>query len=410
MASYGDDPFAASGGGIYRDGGWKPRGMYSQADQDEWDRQQAGGGTAAPAPAPAPGAPPASDDPFASIGGGVRTADGGWVPRTMLQGQAPAPAPAPTTGDQWGPDPFASIGGGVQTANGGWIPRASVGGGATTPAPPPAAAPPGAAPAPPPGAPPPTTPSGSPTLPSQPVVTQAGNAATYSQTPGAAPTNTTANQGTQDVVRNSYLERATQGTDVSVNDPNIKAQLEPYAAATERARRQAISEAAEKNSAMGLGNSGAMEAESRLLTERAGQANGLYASQLVGREIDQRRTEIKDALASLQQQIAADQANATTRDLAGNQNQLQRDLAAQQTALQKELAQLDAQMKELGITTGANTAAAELALRERLGMAGIDVDKLRLMLEDQHFGDELGFNIQDRTQYWRNQDTDNILK
>lgn len=51
---------------------------------------------------PAPGpqfdppatAPTATADPFASIGGGVQTADGGWVPAGYPNAPAPAPAPA----------------------------------------------------------------------------------------------------------------------------------------------------------------------------------------------------------------------------------------------------------------------------------------------------------------------------
>src|SRR5262245_13899929 len=67
---------------------------------------------------------------------------------------------------------------------------------------------------------------------------QAKAAQTYSSTPGAAPTMNTSNQGTQDVVRNSWLSQATQSTTVDPNDPNIKQQVDPYAAAQERARRQ----------------------------------------------------------------------------------------------------------------------------------------------------------------------------
>ncbi len=278
------DPFAAMGGGVYRDGGWKPRNMYNQADLDAYDAEQNAAKTPAPAPLPPANAPP---------------------------GSATAAQPA---GE----------------------------------------------------------------LPSAPVVAQAANAASYSQTPTAAPVNNTTNQGTQDVVRNSYLERATQGTDVSVNDPNIKAQSQPFAAAQDRSRRQYLSEAAERASAQGLGDSGAMEMERRFASERAGQNVGMFEAELVGREIQERRSEIKEALTMLTGQIGNDQM----------------------LALQRELAELDRQLKELGIRTGADTAAAEIASRERLGSAGLSLDRDRMFLQDRQFGDSLGFNVADREAYY----------
>jgi len=288
------DPFEAMGGGVYRDGGWKPRNMYSQQDLDAYDAEQNAAKTPAPPPAAAPSAP------------------------------TPA-APQPTD--------YA------------------------------------------------------PTLPSTAVKAQAGDAATYSQTPGAAPKENTANQGTQDVVRNSYLERATQGTNVSVNDQTIQAQAQPYAAAQDRARRQYLSEAAERASAQGLGDSGAMEMERRFASERMGQNVGLFEAELVGREIESRRAEIKEALSGMMGLVSNDQM----------------------LALQRELAALDAQMKELGITTGARTAADELALRGRdldlrsqLGNRGLDLDSQRIQLQNSQFGDQLGFNIADREAYYSN--------
>jgi hypothetical protein len=88
----------------------------------------------------------------------------------------------------------------------------------------------------------------------------AQSAATQSSTPGAAPTEATANQGTQDVVRNSWLQQATQSTQVDPNDPNIKQQVDPFAAQQERQRRDYESAAAERLSASrcsGFGADGA---------------------------------------------------------------------------------------------------------------------------------------------------------
>lgn len=223
--------------------------------------------------------------------------------------------------------------------------------------------------------------------PAQTIPGQAQAASTYSGTPGAAPLPNTTNQGTQDVVRNTYLQRATQGTSVNTNSPEFRAQADPYAAAVERSRRQGLSEAAERASTQGLGNSGALEAERRLLTERAGQNVGQFESQLVARELQNRRDEINQSLESLRGILSADQV----------------------AQLQREGMQLDAQMKQLGIQTGAQTAGAELGLKEKLGMGGLNIDLMRLLQQGQQFGDQLGFNIADREAYYNNLALQNLL-
>lgn len=224
-----------------------------------------------------------------------------------------------------------------------------------------------------------------PTAPTQPTATSIGqqsqNAQTYSATPGAAPTQQTANQGTQDVVRNSYLQQATQGTTVDRNDPNVRQQAEPFAAAQERARRQYESEQAERLSAKGLGDSGAMDAERRLATERAAQNTGAFESQLVGRELQNKRNEIQTALQALGGMVDSDQGRA----------------------LQLELAKLDAQLKQAGIDTQSSLGSQELALKDKLGTGGLNLDYLRALLQNQQFGDQLGLNVADREAYWNNQ-------
>jgi hypothetical protein len=260
-------------------------------------------------------------------------------------------------------DPFAAIGGGVQLANGGWVPKDhpdAVAYQQTQPQ-----APTGAAP----GAPAATTVPG-----------QAQAASTYSATPGAAPAPATTNQGTQDVVRNSYLQQATQGTAVDRSDPNFRQQADPFNAAQERARRQYISEQAERMSAQGLGNSGAMQQEARVASERAGQASGLFESQLVQQELQTRRQEIQQALSGLGGMISADQ----------------------QMALQKQLAELDAALKREGIGVQSSLGQGDLSLRRELGTGGLNIDLMRLMQGDDQFNKDLGFRIGDREAYWNN--------
>jgi hypothetical protein len=409
------DPFASIGGGVEIDnGGWIPKNIATQEQIDAYNQKQ-GGGTPAPTapppdpyspPPPAPSSPPPADagagsDPFASIGGGVYQ-NGGWIPKGMASptpeapAAAPAPAaptaaPAPTS-----PDPFASIGGGI-FANGGWIPK-----GMATPEQIAAAGQPaGGALAPVPGAPaaPGTDPrapaqgtgaiggAGEVTGPGSAIVGQARGSETQSATPGAPPTQSTTNQGTQDTVRNSYLERAVQPLNVDPNDPIIQQQVQPFAAAQERGRRQTLSEAAERASAKGLGDSGALDAERRLAGERAGQATGLFESQLVGKEIETRRDEIKDALVNLKGMLSDDQVRA----------------------LQKEMAELDAAVKKLGIAAGTDTASSEIALKRQLGLGGMNIDLMRLLMQDRQFADTMGFNVADREAFYNNAALQNLM-
>lgn len=185
---------------------------------------------------------------------------------------------------------------------------------------------------------------------------------TTTATPGATPSPYTTNQGTQDVVRNSYLQRATQGTTIDQNDPNFRQQADTYAAAQERARRDQVADQAEAFSAAGLGGSGAQSTQARLTNERAAQATGQFEAELVGRELQNRRDEIREALSSLSGFITNDQRNA----------------------LQRELAELDAQLRRAGIASS-----------ERLGMAGLAIDRDRLRMQDRHFNADLGFRMGD---------------
>lgn len=257
-------------------------------------------------------------------------------------------------------DPFASIGGGVQTPTGGWIPKnhpdaqkyltsqqQPVTGG-VDPAP---------------GAAPKATTVGQ----------QASNAQTYSGAPAAAPTQNTTNQGTQDVLRNTYLQRVTQGTQIDAqNDPNIRQQSDAFAAAQERARRDQASDIAEKFA--GTGQTGAQTVEQRMLNEKAQQGRASFEADLVGRELQTRRDEIKDALANLGGMLSEDQ----------------------QRALQLELGKLDAQMKAAGIKSSESLGFRELALKDKLGMGGLNVDLARLLTQNGQFNKSLGFQIGDR--------------
>lgn len=224
--------------------------------------------------------------------------------------------------------------------------------------------PPGAAPA---GPPPP--PNSAATDPADRTQQQGLNSQTYSPTPEAAPTQNTTNQGTQDVVRNSYLQQAEQGTAVDTNDPNFRQQADAYAAAQERARRTAVSQTAEQYA--GSGATGAQTAEERLINEQSGQNQAGFEAQLVGHELQNRRSEIQNALTQLGGMISGDQARA----------------------LQKQLADIDAQLKQAGLDQSSALGQRELDIRQQLGLGGLNVDLMRLLTQNQQYNNDLGFRI-----------------
>jgi len=217
---------------------------------------------------------------------------------------------------------------------------------------------------------------------------QASAASGYSTTPTAAPTAATANQGTQDVVRNSWLAQATQNTAVDPNDPNIKQQVEPFAAEQERSRRQYESEAAERLSAQGLGDSGQMDNERRFGAERAGQATGMFQSQLIGQELKTKRDEIQSALTNLGDTISNDQKNALGKQLADLDATIKREGYRSDEGI---ASQGDATKRE-GIASGERIGASEIAVKDRLGTAANSNDLIRAMLQNQQSNDGQAFN------------------
>lgn len=200
---------------------------------------------------------------------------------------------------------------------------------------------------------------------------QAQAASSYSNTPTAAPSPYTSNQGTQDVLRNSYLQRATQGTTIDTNDPNFRQQADAYAAAQERFRRNTIDDASQAAFAGGFRGSGAETLAERMANEAAGRNVGQFEAQLVGKELQSRRDEISDALSGLKGIISTDQA----------------------AGLQRELAALDAAIKRESLSQSGSLGGRELDIRENLGQGALNVDLMRALLQNQQFGQELGLNI-----------------
>lgn len=124
------------------------------------------------------------------------------------------------------------------------------------------------------------------------------------------------------------MDRAKQGTKIDPNDPNIRQQVDPYAAAQERERRNYLADMAERS-----GPGANLRGESRLASERAGQATGMFQSQLIGRELQSRRDEIQNALSMWSDRLTEDQRQALQRELGYLNDATQRYGIDQQTGL-----------------------------------------------------------------------------
>jgi len=143
--------------------------------------------------------------------------------------------------------------------------------------------------------------------------------------------------GQRDELYNELLNRSRQTLNINpMTDANIRSQADPYAANVERERRRYMAQTAE-----GAGPLANIQGESRLASEKAGQASGLFESQLIGREMQSRRDEIAQALQARQGMLSQEQ----------------------QLAMQRELAQLDAGIRNRQISSQNDQFTADLGLR-----------------------------------------------
>jgi hypothetical protein len=88
------------------------------------------------------------------------------------------------------------------------------------------------------------------------------------------------------------MSRAQQGTAIDRNDPNIRAQVDPYVAQQERAGRNYLDTIAERAGGRPIN----MQGEQRMVAERQGQNAGAFESEIIGRELAAKRSEIEQSL------------------------------------------------------------------------------------------------------------------
>lgn len=175
-----------------------------------------------------------------------------------------------------------------------------------------------------------------------------------------------------DGLYNTLLQRSQQSLNVNADDPIIRAQVDPMRAQLERSKRNFISDAAEN-----YGPLANLRGEERIANERVGQNVSSFQSELLGRELTNRRQEVAGALASMGDMLSG----------------------SQQAALQRELAMLDQgiRQQQVGLSSGQlGLGYADLNLRGELGRGGLQNDLLRTMLQNQQFYGDLG--LRNRTQ------------
>lgn len=217
------------------------------------------------------------------------------------------------------------------------------------------------------------------------VVTPGVAAQTVSTTPAADPDAATTNQGTQDVVRNSWLQRALQTPTANGDDPNIRAQSDVFSAAQERARRDQVADSAEHFA--GSGQTGAQTVEERLINEKSSNTRAAFEGDLVTHDLQRQRDEVVQGLQALGGTLDADQ------------NRL----------LQTKLAEIDAALKRESLTSTTDLGNKELDLKRLLGMAGVNVSLLGLNQDQNQFNSTMGFNIGDREAYYNQQALDSMM-
>ena len=183
--------------------------------------------------------------------------------------------------------------------------------------------------------------------------------------------------------------RATQGLSVNADDPVIKAQTNAFAAAQERARRNYLSDTAERG-----GPYINMTGQRRIAAERAGVNNATFGADLLAREYTAKRAEIADALRTQGSILSQDQQRALTAKLANYDTLI-------------EEAQVSTANRGLGIQEG--LGFSDLALRQRLGTGDLDLRR-ELGMGDLDLRRELGVSGLDLQRRGQDMDMDQYLR
>ena len=187
-----------------------------------------------------------------------------------------------------------------------------------------------------------------------------------------------------DALYGQLQQRATQSLNIDPNDSVIKSQVEAYAAQQERARRDYISDMAEREGP--LAN---LRGERRMASEGLGHTVGGLRAELMGRELTARRNEIANSLAGMAGMLSGDQESSLRQQL----GLLDSAIAQQQIGLQRDLGFGDLDLRrELGF--------GDLDLRRLLADRQNDQFYSGLGSEEDRFAADLGFRNWDRRNFY----------
>lgn len=172
-------------------------------------------------------------------------------------------------------------------------------------------------------------------------------------------------------------KQAGQGTQVDTNDPTFRQQADTYGAGVERSRRNAIADNAEQASAGMLGGSGAQAVANRGINESAQQQQGSFEANLAGRELQNKRAEIQQAL-----QLAASTGNA----------EAQRTLTQQLGLIDSQLRQSGLDVQRYGIDTSAATQRYGIDANSAIASGQLGLGYANLGENSRQANNNLGYN------------------
>lgn len=155
---------------------------------------------------------------------------------------------------------------------------------------------------------------------------------------------------------------------VDPNDPIISRARQVHDAASQRAFNTGREAMAARSIASGTGQQGASDAYLQSSSENLAKDNSSYESGLMMDEVKQRRQQVLQLL------------NLGSGVLTADENRM----------LQEEMGTMDAQLKQLGLTSGAYLGGMGIQSQRDLGFGGLDIQRMGLSNQNQQFYDKMG--------------------
>ena len=173
-------------------------------------------------------------------------------------------------------------------------------------------------------------------------------------------------------VRGNIMDRYGKASaPVDENDPIISRARQVHDAASQRAFNTGREAMASRSATIGGGGAGASDAYLQSSSENLAKDNSAYSSNLMMDEQDKRRQEIMQLL------------NLGAGVLTADENRM----------LQQQLGTIDAEMKQLGLSTNAFLGGQGLQNQRDLGFAGLDLSRYGMDQQNTQFYDRMGADM-----------------